>query len=89
MSDELVKTAVEFIAKELAKEGAKRGPDIYTKSDENLSEAQKHCKVCGKRISKDAQYVFGERFVCKMCGHRTHVHCGDTSKHICHKCQGR
>jgi hypothetical protein len=66
----------------------KLGEDALGKAqEEGTTEEQKHCRVCGVRISKDKKYVLGSRFRCVKCNHRTHKHCAESvSGKTCKKC---
>jgi hypothetical protein len=49
-------------------------------------EPMKHCRVCGDRIKKGLKYQTTRRFVCKGCGHRTHVSCAAEVGRLCKAC---
>ena len=83
----LTKTATQ-VAKEVAKEAIKRDsvPKLLNRS---TPEEKKTCRVCDQRVDKDAQWVVSRRFMCRLCGHRTHVHCSSDvgpDEKICRSC---
>ena len=85
----IIETVATVVAEQLIKEGKMKGEDVLIKLSENdIEEDKKHCAVCEKRIAGNAKFYASQRFVCKVCGHRTHVHCaGDLAGKICAKCQ--
>ncbi len=49
----------------------------------------KHCRTCAGRINGGVKWRLTRRFVCKRCGHRTHVGCslgGEPKTKLCRLC---
>lgn len=81
----------EDLARRFATEVAKAGGEALERGIEKArhphTDEQKCCRVCGKRIKENAKFLFGRRFYCRGCGHRTHVRCAaDRRERVCAKC---